>query len=121
MSSDKYKSIKTPDGRYMLEHRYIMEQHLGRKLLPSEVVHHINSNPLDNRAENLQVMSKSDHSRLHGKQLKGITRKNSDTINRVNISVRLPTNLVKEMELESKKLRIARNSYIVLKLQDKIQ
>lgn len=42
-----------------------VEQHLGRKLLPTEDVHHLNHNPLDNRIENLVVMPKKEHSRLH--------------------------------------------------------
>lgn len=37
--------------------RFLMEQHLGRKLLATEVVDHINNNPSDNRIENLQVTS----------------------------------------------------------------
>lgn len=35
--------------------------------MTNEHVHHINENKRDNRLENLQVLSKSEHARLHGK------------------------------------------------------
>lgn len=50
---------------YMREHRVVAESKLGRYLAEEEVVHHINGIKTDNRIENLQVMSASEHSKLH--------------------------------------------------------
>lgn len=49
----------------VLEHRKIMEDHLGRKLTKSEVVHHINGNNADNRLENLELTTFSEDIRRH--------------------------------------------------------
>ena len=49
----------------VLEHRKIMEAHLGRKLAKSEVIHHINGNNADNRLANLQLTTFSEDIRRH--------------------------------------------------------
>lgn len=49
-------------------HVVTMEEHIGRKLNKNEVVHHINRNRSDNRLENLQLMTRAEHSRLHRKE-----------------------------------------------------
>lgn len=50
---------------YVMEHIIIVEQHLGRYLAGNEVVHHINKIRDDNRIENLQVMTRSEHATHH--------------------------------------------------------
>lgn len=60
-------------ARYVWEHRLVMEQMIGRTLLPKEVVHHINGVKGDNRPENLQLFAENGLHLAH--DLKGKTPK----------------------------------------------
>lgn len=46
---------------YVYEHRLVAEQKVGRPLNKSELVHHLNGNPSDNRLENLFVTNRNNH------------------------------------------------------------
>ncbi len=47
------------------EHSVVMENYLGRKLEPIELIHHIDGNKSNNNIENLFLCSKSKHATLH--------------------------------------------------------
>lgn len=51
---------------YVLMHRVVMENHLGRPLEKNEIVHHKDHNKLNNNIGNLQVMDRVEHNRMHG-------------------------------------------------------
>jgi len=61
-----YHAVRMPDhpdanNGYVFLHRLLAEAKLGRHLHPWENVHHKNGNKLDNRPENITVISNVDH------------------------------------------------------------
>ena len=73
MKRNKWILIYKPDhpsarkDGYIAEHRFIMEQHLGRHLNKDEIVHHIDGDVLNNYIENLEIMTNGEHTKLHWK------------------------------------------------------
>lgn len=68
--ADEAYYVMADHSGYILEHRLVMAQSLGRPLESHETVHHINGDPADNRLENLQLRQ--------GKHGKGIILKCQD-------------------------------------------
>ncbi len=62
VTSQGYIRLRFPNkngvkGREVLEHRLVMEQHLGRELLPEETVHHKNGDRAFNDLSNIELFS----------------------------------------------------------------
>jgi hypothetical protein len=67
--SNKYKTVHR-GGKQIYVHRLLMERALGRQLRRDELVHHKNGDPRDNRLENLEVVTRAEHAKIHGPERK---------------------------------------------------
>ncbi|WP_097067563.1 HNH endonuclease [Nitrosovibrio sp. Nv4] len=77
-----YRLIKRPGhpnarkSGYILEHRAVASEKLGRPLTPNEIVHHVNHVKLDNSTTNLEVITPRDHIKEHDpNQFKRVEKK----------------------------------------------
>lgn len=59
--------IYVPGRGKVFDYTIAAEDKIGRRLVEGEIVHHIDGNPLNCNPDNLQVMTQSEHARLHGK------------------------------------------------------
>jgi len=75
LTNTGYKRITTPDGSRMLEHRYLAEKFIGRKLSRSETIHHIDFNKINNRTDNFYICSLSEHRKIEDQLEKTILTK----------------------------------------------
>lgn len=60
---EQYRTTSDPAWKYT--HRTVAQNKIGRHILPTEEVHHINKNKTDNRSENLTVVDRDIHRLLH--------------------------------------------------------
>lgn len=72
-----YYEITMGEHKGRLEHVVVMESIIGRRLYSNECVHHIDHDKTNNKPSNLQLMTRSEHARLHAKE-------NSDSRERDN-------------------------------------
>lgn len=65
ITSSGYVEFTRGPNKGRCEHVVNMEQSIGRPLAPNEVVHHVNGIKTDNRLDNLALMDRDEHTRLH--------------------------------------------------------
>lgn len=63
-----YTRITHPNGERQSGHRMVAEHMSGRKVRPTEIVHHVNRVKIDNRPENLEIIDESDHKTEHANE-----------------------------------------------------
>ena len=82
----KYAAIKINGVKIDL-HRHIYQCHIGRKLERNEIVHHIDGDFRNNEISNLELMSRSDHSRMHsiGRIMDASTKEKLKDFNRMRM------------------------------------
>ena len=62
---DQGRWFLSVEGRTIARARVVMTEMLGRELRPDEIVHHLDSDSLNDDPSNLQLVSRADHMRIH--------------------------------------------------------
>jgi hypothetical protein len=76
MKNGPYELLVAPEnypgkkyrGRYAYAHHISYWTAFGVTVLPGQVIHHLNGDKMDNRIENLDLTTSSEHSKMHGKK-----------------------------------------------------
>jgi predicted Zn-ribbon and HTH transcriptional regulator len=120
-ASSGYIHIKVGD-KILLEHRYVMEKHLGRLLSSDEIVHHKNRDKTDNRIENLEIMSRSAHAKEHADEILntsplrceeiGTSKLNEEKVRRIRSCDAPATRLADEYGVSSALIHMVRRNII---------
>ena len=68
VTSSGYYEFTVGENKGRSVHCVLMERRIGRRLLPDEVVHHVDGNRLNNHIDNLALLTRSGHTRLHRRE-----------------------------------------------------
>lgn len=85
------------NGKNIREHRAIMQDYLGRELLPTELIHHKDGNKRNNNISNLEILTRSEHLKIH-KEVSELAHKSS---RKYNVGLEILRDLYVEKALTS--------------------
>jgi len=100
---------KANNRGYVLRSRYVIEKNLGRFLNTDEHIHHKDENKLNDIIENLELLSRQEHSKKH--LIKRIPKRGSIKARRIKTDHGLDYEKIKE--LMNKKLGYRKISKIL--------
>lgn len=62
-----YWWVRLPDGKWKREHHYVWESHGNAPVPRGYVLHHRDGDKTNNDYQNLQLLTRAEHAKLHGK------------------------------------------------------